>query len=148
MNGHRTRMPWPFLVLTALATFILTLSIAALASVWRSGQEVRDQSQPISTSETTDGTGSVTPTTPISRQAPLSRTHLAFTAHLSLKLSRNLFNLAPDAQCVSAPYLSDLLNGITAPDELQRHVAGRPVCDARRTDSQDWTTAQWTAPAF
>ena len=58
------------------------------------------------------------PSTSISRRAPLSQTHLAFTAHLSLKLSCSPLNLAPDPQRVPAPYLSDLLNGVTTLDEF------------------------------
>jgi len=78
---------------------------------------------PLATPQTLTGLGAPDHT---NQQAgfPLPNTpgFLLTTAHLSLKLSCNLFNLSPDAQRVPAPYLSDFLNCIAAPDEFQRNV--------------------------
>ena len=49
----------------------------------------------------------------------------------------NLFNLTPDAQCVPAPYLSDFLNGITAPGELELGAAdGLGLLDGERAETK------------
>jgi outer membrane protein OmpA-like peptidoglycan-associated protein len=67
MSRHPTRLPWPFLLLTTAATLVLTLSVLALASVWRTNRVEVDQSQsiPSSPTQTTNTPSSEAATDPL-----------------------------------------------------------------------------------